>query len=192
MIKLYYSNSKIYLTEQKNPSESLGNFPSSSVVPNNYMSNLFSMISQLTIENDTQEVIGVFLKNEEGVDISDLTLYFDYPENSQSKIEVAAVTPSQDSEGRHYIESIPNMNSLPYDATFYEADGVENKVNLGDLEADAYLGLWFKRTLNSGLIKTCDELYTDFENDSTPEEVEDISLVFGWDEDESSSSSSSS
>lgn len=188
MFKLYYSGANSYLGIQKRPENSLGGYVSQNIVPNGQLGNLFSMISEYTIDNEKISIIGLFIKNEGLVTENDVTLYFNYPENCNVKLEVAAVIPAQDTNGGYYIESIVNGESLPYDGVFYEADGQENAVNLGNIEAGKYLGIWLKRSILSTVKLTDQQLYDNFKEGTVLSKKEEISMII---EDESDHDSSS-
>lgn len=193
MIKLYYTNTTTYLGVQGKKEKSLGGYPSSTPIPNSQIGSLFSRIAPYTLQNEIKSIIGLIIKNEGDNTINDITFYFDLPEDAIGSFQIAAVSLSQDSEDRYYMEEIANSQSLPYYATFNDADGEENAVGLGSLASGGMLGLWIKReVLNS--VKSCDDLFDDFENSVEAEINENIGLVFNWDElgDSSSSESSSS
>lgn len=190
-MKLYYTGAKIYLTAQINKEKSLGGFPSITPIPNSQLGNLFSNISSYTLQNEIMSVIGVVLKNETGLDLSNVSFYFNLPEVVVGEYQIAAVNLSIDSNGRYYMEEIGNSNSLPYYATFYSANGVENAIDLGPIQSNGMLGLWIKRivTFNS---KTDDQLWEDFINGVQDINKENITLVFEYDESDIDSSDSSS
>jgi len=182
-MKLYYTGGKVFLDEQTKPYLSLGNFVSSSPVPNGFLDNMFGDISELGISRNLFEVIGIVLKNELVGAVEDIYLWFDYPENVWTKLEIAAVQISGDATVGYSIEKIINLHALPINAVFYEADGEGNKVNLGNLAAGVYLGLWFKRTLLIDKIEEdtdTDKLYENFENSVTVETKDDIVMKIDW------------
>lgn len=142
-MKLYYSTIEETDAEQKQPRFSLGGFISSTVVPNNSIENLFGDITPYTIRNNRDEYIAVMLKNTTGSTATGVTIWFEYPTIQRYKLLIAAVTPNANGE----IEHIDNQYSQPYNATFYEADGVGNAVNIGDINDGDFVGLWIKREL---------------------------------------------
>ena len=189
MLKLYYTGPKTYLGTQKNPESSLGGYPSVSLVPNEYQGNVFGDISLYTKHNEITTVIGLILKNELDLDLSNVSFYFDLPSGIISTYKVAAVSMSQDSDSQYYMEEIPNQNASPVYATFHEADGLVNAVDLGPIESGKMIGIWLKRIV-SDTIKTDDELYDDFVDESDAATTENIGLNFVYDESDIESSSS--
>jgi hypothetical protein len=191
MLRLYYSGSRTYLGIQGKKELSLGGFPSSTVIPNDQQNNLFSSITQYAIQNELREVIAIILKNESDSELSNIEFYFDAPENAIGKFQIAAVALSLDSKNQYAMEEIGNNQSLPYSAEFHEATGIENAVSLGPLGANKMLGLWIKREIDA-TIKTDDEMWTDYINETVILNKETVSLMFNETIVEDSSSSSSS
>lgn len=155
---LYYTGAKQYLGDQGKKEYSLGGFVSQTKIQNAELGNLFSSISLLDIEQAKRNVIGIVLKNELGVNVKDVMLYFDSPADAFCKFEVAAVALASDTKVQYYMEEISNNESLPYNATFYSADGTVNSVNLGDLADTGMIGLWIKRTIDKPAVAA---LFTD-------------------------------
>jgi len=186
----YYTGAKQYLGQQGKKEYSLGGFVSQNRISNNEIGNLFSQVSLYDIEKKLRNIIGIVLKNESGVDISDLRLWFESPANAYCKFEVAAVALAKDSKNQYYMEELANNESLPYNATFHSANGQSSSVLIGDLVADGMIGLWIKRTVDKDGITA---LFTDSaiktRTTSLPVQ-EDVMLQLSWNDDDSSSSSS--
>jgi hypothetical protein len=152
-MRFFYTTTTGADKENFNPLLSLGGYQSSPV-PNTRNNNLFSDITQLSILQNEPSYIGLFLQNTTGADVANIKLWFEYPENCYSKIEIAAVLPSLDPEGNPIIENINNIHSQPYDGDFYESNGQDNAVDLGELANNGLLGIWFKRTILTDAITT--------------------------------------
>lgn len=191
VLKLYYTNSLISLGVQTSPMKSLGGLVSGSLVPNDVLNNLFSDVSSLSVNRNLTETIGLALKNETGVLAEDIYLYYDYPsKDSQVKIEVAAVVVGLNDCDEPEMELIPNIRSKPLVGNFVEAAGAGNAVLLGDLAVDAYIGLWFRKTLKPAVIPVdqggtgelvdCDTLFDDFENGVIKSKKETVDLIIHW------------
>lgn len=191
MLRLYYSGSRTYLGTQGKKELSLGGFPSSTVVPNDQQGNLFSSITPYAIQNELREVVALILKNESDSELSNIEFYFSVPENAVGKFQIAAVALSLDSKNQYLMEEISNNQSLPYGSEFHEATGAENAVSLGPLGANKMLGLWIKREIEA-TVKTDDQMWTDYINETVIPNKETISLMFNETIVEDSSSSSSS
>jgi hypothetical protein len=147
MLKLYYTSTKGQDEVQSKFYSSLGGYKSSTPVRNDSFDNFFGEVSSYTIANNSDpQYIGLVLKNE-GADKTGLKIYFERDEKCYSKIYVAAVTMIADSDGKYMFEHVPTLNSSPLYATFYEAEGVDTAVSLGDLDEGAMIGLWLKREI---------------------------------------------
>lgn len=185
MIKFYYTGAVKYLDVQTKPKYSLGGFISSSEIPNAVINNMFSSLSQFTLQNVNDSLtIGIVIKNLGEINYNNVCLYFNYPENNYTILKVAAVTVLNNGNGCLYMEKIPQMRALPVYATFYEADGFENRVNLGDLPANTYIGLWLNRTLKADLENQidCSAMKTLYDNNIELATKEAIELKIEWEE----------
>lgn len=152
MLKLYYTTTTGEDELQSRFDKSLGGYKSSSLVLNDDFDNFFGDISNYTIQNyEKSNYIGIIMKNE-GTDKTDINVWFEYPEDSYSIIEIAAVDLATDSDGFKYMENIPTISSSPIYADFYEAEGETNKVNIGDLLANDMIGIWLKRTIDKSAV----------------------------------------
>jgi hypothetical protein len=147
-MKLYYTVSSASEAVQSKTHLSLGGFKSSSLLPNSRLGNMFPEITPTTISNFNQnQYIGLVLKNEVGQFVSNITIYFTFPEGCYSKFRIAAVDMILDSNGDLQMEHVDNQFSKPLNATFYEASGSGNAVVVGDLVDGEQLGLWIEREL---------------------------------------------
>jgi len=100
------------------------------------------------VAENREEFIALILKNESGMLASDVTFYFEYPIGCQKKIEIAVVALSLTNE----MEVVQSTFNQPYNATFYEMDGITNSINIGDIQVDGMIGIWFKKILNKDVI----------------------------------------
>lgn len=147
MLKFYYTTTKGQDELQSKFDRSLGGYKSSSLIKNDEFDNLFGEISNYTIsENNQNQYVGIILKNEGAVK-TNILLHFDYPDGVYSKILVAAVELTDDSDSVKFMENVSSIHSSPVYAEFHEADGVVNAVSLGVLDQDEMLGIWFKREI---------------------------------------------
>ena len=174
-MKFYYTTTAGTEEEgysRQEPDRSLGGFRSSTPVPNGQLNILFGDISKYTEEQAKDEYIALILKNETGGDVIDINVWFDFPEDSYSTFDIAAVTLNVDSEGRNYMENVPNYTSAPYYSIFVGADGEGNKQNIGDLVDDAEVGIWIKRIINTDAIATDREDFIYKENEGDTQYVQ--------------------
>ncbi len=181
-MKLYYTVIQEEGLPQSRTDLSLGGFKSSTPIPSNRFSNLFDDLSCYSVTENQNEYIGIMLMNDSVSEITNVTLYFVYPEVdsvnvSQKILELAPVA----LDSNNQMESITNPYSAPYLAEFHEADGVANAINIGSIPASGLIGLWIKRRID---VDKIDALYTDTsleENGNPAKANEDISLMIVWD-----------
>lgn len=176
---LLYSGAADANSIQSDPKQSLGGLISSTVVPNKSLSNLFSIIASKDLRDKNKELIALFLKNDSGVEITDVYIH-QVIESEFFDIEFAAVLPQNNEE----IEKISDRRAEPYIGTFFSAVEAANRILLiNSLPAGACIGLWIKREIKqSYLQKDCDTLFQEFENQTVTEYPirEDIPLVIEW------------
>lgn len=149
MIKIYYTTAVGQDEIQDKIQLSLGGYKSSTPFKSGELNNLFGEITDYTITvADQDQYIGLVVKNESSSVVENINLWFIYPVSGcYSKFYVSAVDLSTDTNGVKYMESITNINSKPVYSEFVEADGTDNKQDLGYLEAGGMFGLWIKREL---------------------------------------------
>lgn len=141
-MKLYYTVSSQTDDPQSKPSLSIGGFKSSTEAQNDVSGSFFDQITPYTIRKNLKEYIGLILVNETGGDITNASIWFDYPEGNFSIYKIAAVDLTDDQ-----MERVRTRNSRPLSATFYEADGESNAQNIGDILTGEAVGLWIERSL---------------------------------------------
>jgi hypothetical protein len=190
-MKLYYTTPTAQDQIQTDPRLSLGGYKSASPVPNDAFDNLFTEISQFMLSkgNAETEYIGLILKNETAYNIQGLRFWFDYQADPYSQLQVAAVNLTSDTNGVLKMEHVPTRNSKPLYADFYPANGVDNAVEIGDLEVGEMMGLWFCRSLVDNLAATVQadsKLYeTDPSNTNlvrpiVPVNFDSMTIHFDW------------
>jgi hypothetical protein len=146
MILLYTGASK-QDAEQLNPDLSLGGHASSSQIPNDTLSNIFSVASQLSIQNKKREVKMIALKNNDGDVAADLTFTFATDNDSICNYKVAFVYPSISNDLSSCFEQIVNSSALPYYAQFSPiTNGSVFTVN--QMLNNSYIGIWLMREYN--------------------------------------------
>ena len=138
-MRLYYTTITFDGDTQGKSEYSLGGFKSVTPIQNDLLGNLFSEISLYGIEKNSKEYIALILRNETGAEVDDVSIWFDYPLNTIVKLEVAPVAYTTQ------MEAVMTVNSQPFNATFYEANGHANAINIGNLGINGMVGLWFKR-----------------------------------------------
>lgn len=174
-MRFYYTTSISTDSVQGRPDLSLGGYRSSNVVPNNTLNNLFGDVSIYSIQSKKDEYVGLILRNDTGIDVTNVKLWFNYPTNCQVIYSIAAVTLTNG-----WMEHIESCYQSPYYATFHEANGEANAVDLGDLDSGDVIGVWIKKTIDSSAINA---QYSDDNlkvNGSPVEEDESIGIVMSW------------
>lgn len=155
MIKIYYTTTAGQDQPQDKIQLSLGGYKSSTPFKSGELNNLFSEITDYTISvADQDQYIGLIVENNSLSVVETINLWFDYPVDSYSKFYISAVDLSTDSEGLKYMESLNNINCKPVYSEFVEADGIDNKQDLGYLQPGDSFGLWIKRELNNSIIES--------------------------------------
>lgn len=190
-MEILYTNPLTTGGVQINPSKSIGGEVSASKVPNNFLSNIFSPITPLSLQTVSKEFIMIAVKNESLVNYINLKIKFDLKGVDSMKIETAFVLPAVDKCGNPVFEKIPNPNSTPYNAVFEEVeDGDEFEI--GSLDAGKFLGIWLSRKLLP-FDNSCERLKVLWEENKKDEvKKEEAKLIFSWDEEEESESVSNS
>lgn len=120
MIDLFYTGASKFNEKQELPSLSLGGNISSSPIPDDYLNNVFSDIALKNLGEKTKELRCLALKNS-GPDISNLKVYYSYPDNFPIKIEVGFVEPTTNACGDMFFEK-PLDNLSPKFVKLYEAN----------------------------------------------------------------------
>jgi hypothetical protein len=176
MLRLYYTTQNESEKMQDRPDLSLGGFKSSTPVPNASYNNLFGDVSVYSVYSSQEEYIGLTLKNDEETTVTDVRMWFDYPEECQKILEVAATQFNQSGQ----MEIIGNSFSRPLYSEFFPADGEEGAVDLGDIPAGGVLGIWFKKTVDASSIinRVSDENL--FKKGNVEAGNEDIGIIFDW------------
>lgn len=181
-IKLFYTGAKTYGATQVNPRQSLGGLPSSSLIPNGLLSNLFMNIALLS--TTTHEVKAIVLKNISGRVLSNVDVYVD-TNIDWIKTTVGAVWLSTTGE----MEKITSTYALPYGIVFNET-AEDSRLELGNPSTGVILnnqmvGIWIKREINRSALSsdfTPDALYEKYLKREAPFEKEGlIDLKFSYD-----------
>jgi hypothetical protein len=187
-MKIYYTTTAGTGETQKDNYLSLGGYRSGTQVPNNRLNNLFGDITPTTIKNYQQPMyIALIVENDTASAIADIMFHFEYgtgDDTPDSKYEIAAIDLATDTDGELYMENVQDIYTQPYTGTFSEADGASNAVNIGDISANGYIGIWIRRTIDkdkidedcAGLIEQSGDIYIQNELGTQ----DSINLVFNW------------
>lgn len=118
-MRFFYSGAKSLNSSQTDISKSLGGFISSTSLPNGRLNNLFQDVSLVSLQEESSETKAIFLKNISNKIVQNIVLYFLYPSETISKLQVACVEPVNNE-----MELIRSAYDLPYEAEFFEPSAV--------------------------------------------------------------------
>lgn len=172
---LYYTGADTVEQAQTQIQRSLGGNKSSTRIPNGALNNLFSNIPAAGKE----EIIGVVLKNETGVAVSDVTIFADLPVGSDVQFLVSAVTLNSG-----VMEQLSNNQSIPYIGSLVDMTGAANTRTLAaDLGIGEQIGLWIKIVAPQKIVPSCDQLYASYLANGIPSKeavTEAATLKIEW------------
>lgn len=140
-MEFLYSGAGHKHEEQLNAELSLGHYPSCSVIPNDMLSNIFSEASVLSIQQKKRETKMIVLHNDSAQKATGVVLSFNINADTIGLYQIAFVTP----DVNNCFEKISSSAALPYQGTF-QSITAEGTIELPDLYADDYLGIWITRT----------------------------------------------
>lgn len=192
MLRLYYTGALNRGDEQQTESsKSLGGLISATVVPNNFLGNIFPEITLLSKLRNKEIVRVVALKNETGGDLSNIDFWFEFSEDPHYDIQVGAVTPTLNSCDYYQVQRITSQYSYPYNVDFYSANGQENAVSLGALLNNHYIVLFLKASLTTKgkSALTDSDIQSNYEDNVTLPDKETVIMKFDYIIDESISGS---
>lgn len=147
-MNLFYTNPNDANQPQTDVIKSLGGFISSTKVRSGEKNAFFTDLTRYGKDKISTETLALILKNDSGINRTNIKVWFDPFINSVFDYELAAVSLFDAECGEKMMERIGNRFSLPANASFYSINGVGNAANLGDLLNGEMLGLWIKRKLN--------------------------------------------
>lgn len=177
MIFVYYTGADSFGFEQKDPIRSIGGFVSITRIPKDMMNNLFGDISNYTLQKQSTDTKCIALKNEGASAINDVLIHFETPEDAICDFEIAPVAPSIDDCGNISFEKLSNSESSPYYGDFYNANGESNKINIGSIEPNSYVGLFIKRKFKDSVLENPCVSAEELENQSKKESFD---LIVSW------------
>ena len=186
MLKFYYTAAGLNINQNK-AHLSLGGFRSNLPVANGEFGAFFSDISMMAVKDNVKKYLCLMLVNE-GIKIAyDVCFHFVYPENNFLNLQIAVVEPVNVSGEGYYVARVENINAKPLYVEFVPANGVLNKVNLGDIEPGKMIGVWFESSLNLETINNSEDLIYTQEGIDTYRyrevelpTIEDIKLNIDW------------
>lgn len=181
-LKIFYTGANDAGAVQQEPKYSLGGFISSSAIPNNYLGNLFTSISQLSEQEAAEETKVIAVQNNSGADFTAFSVYIDAEEceDLQTTWEIGYQVPTVDPDcGDLVLEELPNSGATPLNVTMQNGLGVNNKLVLPNITDQNYVGIYIKRTIKKNTL-TDQEIIDNYKSGTVPETEEKIGLVFVW------------
>lgn len=179
-MKLYYTNAPVIGGTQKDPELSLGGIVSVTMVPNDYVGNIFSQASQSAIQLKKREVKLIALKNVLSTTATNIQITIGIPSDAIADYKISFTTTSGDPMCD--FEKIDNSSSLPYYATFTEINN-EDIINVtpSSLAPNELMGIWLMRTFKPTVKKSCDDFLDDYITPpEEPKTEENITLDISW------------
>ena len=157
-LKIYYTGADKAGSEQKDPKNSLGGYISSSLVPNNFIGNLYAAISQLSEQELREDTKVIAIKNDTGADFTAFDVYIGTEDESklQTEWQIGYMAAALDDCGDIYFEKLENAQSLPLNVTMQNGLGVNNKLTLPNMVNATFIALYIQRKVKSSGLTTDD------------------------------------
>jgi hypothetical protein len=190
-MKILYTGAGTFENTQQIAASSLGGYPSSSMVPNGALSNVFDTITKLTISRNKPEYRVLAILNDGIAELTGLQAWFEYPsdnsdespstDSADAQFRIAYAVPKVDACGDFYVDMI-TPGSKPYGVTFSEAHGAGVPLALPNLAVGAYLFIYLERTLDATLQQPLsdDELVAILNKTLILDTEEEVGLTFSW------------
>jgi len=142
-MRLYYTTSIKENDPQKDIRLSLGGYMSTVAVKKSNLNNFFSDITEYSKANiDKKQYIALILKNDDSQDISDVNIWFDFPENCASIIKIAAISLTDGA-----TERVSDIYTEPlFIDEFHEANGESESYSVGGMAKGEGVAIWLERT----------------------------------------------
>lgn len=166
-MKILFTNSVQFNTPQPFAYKSLGNYVSSSEVPNDLLNALFDSISEYSKSLADKSVYRIIaLCNDGETTMSNFKMWLETIENQDSDVldiqlatyQIGFQEAIADSCGDIVIPTrLPSEYSKPMQITMYDAEGEGNAVSLPNLENGMFIGIALSRTISKSAVD-CDQI----------------------------------
>ena len=151
---IFYTVSSKPLDAQIKPNLSLGGYQSSTPLKNGVLGGMFGDISMYTVKGNNQnQYIALMFKNDFGVNIDNIKVWFTFPDTCYSNMQIAVVDLASDEDGNQYMEQVRSYNEQPVYATFVDAIS-GSEADLGSMNSGEMVGIWVCRVLDLDTIKS--------------------------------------
>jgi hypothetical protein len=153
-VKVFYTGATQFEGSQQDPYLSTGGKISSSIIPNDVLSNIFGAISKFTVyQTPGSEYRVIAIYNDSAVQYSNLRVFGEWePVNTEeiqfANLGIGYLLPTVTSCGDIVVEQLPNIYSKPYGAEIVDtAVSATVAYQLPPLGSSMYLGIILRRTL---------------------------------------------
>lgn len=186
MIGIYYTGANKFLDSQIDAKDSLGNYVSSSKIPNSLRNNIFTEITPSIQQKGLKETRCIVLKNEGDTNITQIDFTVNKSASSLGILSGFFVLPAIGDCGGSYFEKLVSRFSKPTIGTFTDLENSNViQVNLTLLPGQ-YLGLWLHREVPYNDVfpsldcPECDILHDNYNNKTPKIKQETYSLNFDY------------
>lgn len=153
-MKIFYTGSSAFLGDSS-AKISLGGYISSTEVPNDFLQNVFDLVSLYGEQQKKPAYAVLALYNDSTQTASDIGAYWDYPDESSDSSEQDVIEASFAIAGAAVIvDDCGNLGyqkikqgASPYGVTFVEAD-IDNPLVIPDMAPETYYIVVLRRTLH--------------------------------------------
>lgn len=147
-MKLLYTNASQFNGVQENGVISFGGFISSSQVPLDYQESLFSEMTGYTLAGEVLESKAIALYNDSPHKAENLKIDYQLEKILPAKFSIGFTIPNKTENGEYFVEKLPNARVRPRNINFVSLNSENNEINIGSLNAQAYLGIWILREID--------------------------------------------
>lgn len=167
-MRLYYTGATSFEATQSNPLLSLGGYISSSQVESFADGSVFSSIGQTELQQGSEEIRLLVLKNETAVDQT-VSLYYENQPNSLVYYRMSLVAPAVDDCARYFFEKVDSIRGIPTVGDFTDNRDQDNALTF-PIVAGRYMGIWIQRIVlksKGSRYLSCESLEERFDQVST-------------------------
>jgi len=182
-MQLFYTVVNLEGQPNGDPNFSLGGFCSSSIVPSESMGSVFGGLSEYALEKKKPQYICICLKNVFPHSVKNILFWLDFDDEQyyQCKYRVGFSLPNN-----RQFENVPSIFAKPVYVEFDTAHGMNDAIELPNMQPDDVIGVWFERRINDDNSEVIgrsnpDWLFENRERTKLKEEWFDIKIKFDED-----------
>lgn len=133
---------------QDNPAKSLGGWISSSPVPNGAMNNLFGDLTYADLDKDKKPIRVIAFQNITGAVIPKLRIWVEHEADAYATYKIGlSISTVEPTCNLNYFEQLATQYSIPYYTTLKDCEGELNAIEIENIPAGQYLGLFIQRNV---------------------------------------------